>query len=230
MISNDFSILYVEDDLILKEQYVRFLRLYFKNVYEASNGKEALEKYYIYKPDIAILDINIPKINGLKVAQEIRELDEDIILIMLTAYSDTEKLLSAVELKLCKYLIKPLKTFELETILESVIVKLKKKGEAKEMLFLYGGFQWSNKFKLLYTKDDEEVKLTKKERLLIELFCSNVYTIFSNEDILNYVWEDDINGYNPNKLRIMFSKLKTKLSCNLFESIYNVGYKLKGNF
>lgn len=230
MISNDFSILYVEDDLILKEQYVRFLRLYFKNVYEASNGKEALEKYYIYKPDIAILDINIPKINGLKVAQEIREIDEDIMLIMLTAYSDTEKLLSAVELKLCKYLIKPLKTFELETILESLIAKLKKKAQSKEILLLYGGFQWNTKFKLLYTKDDEEIKLTKKERLLIELFCSNVYTLFSNADILNYVWEDDTDGYNPNKLRIMFSKLKTKLSCNLFESIYNVGYKLKGNF
>lgn len=126
MITNNFSILYIDDDIILKEKYMRFLRLYFKNVYEASSGKEALEKYYIYKPDVIILDINIPKINGIKVAKEIREVDEDIILIVLSASSQTEKILSVVDLKLFKYIIKPIKTFDFETLLKNVIIQLKK--------------------------------------------------------------------------------------------------------
>jgi len=123
---NNFSVLFVENDLILKERYMRFLRLYFKNVYEASNGKDALEKYYIYKPDVAIVAMDIPKIDGITVAKEIREVDKKIILIMLTAYSNTSQLLDAMELKLFKYLIKPMKTFEFESLLEGVTLKLKK--------------------------------------------------------------------------------------------------------
>ena len=126
MSKNNFSVLFVENDLILKERYMRFLRLYFKNVYEASNGKDALEKYYIYKPDVAIVAMDIPKIDGITVAKEIREVDEKIILIMLTAYSNTSQLLDAMELKLFKYLIKPMKTFEFESLLEGVTLKLKK--------------------------------------------------------------------------------------------------------
>ena len=230
MTTSDFSILYVEDDSLLQEKYLQFFKLYFKNVYAASNGKEALEYYFLYKPDIAILDINIPEINGLKVAHKIREVDEKIILIMLTAYSDTEKLLDAIELNLYKYLIKPIKTFELENILQNVIIKLVNQHQKETFLSLFGGFKWNIVTEQLYTQNDEEVKLTKKERLLLELFCTNKQVILSNETILDYVWENGQNDSNTNKLRIIFSKLKTKLSCNLFESTYNVGYKLKGNF
>ncbi len=230
MIQNNFSILYVEDDLLLREKYVQLLKLYFKNVYEAKDGEEALEQYALYQPDIAILDINIPKLNGLKVAQQIRKENENIILIMLTAYSDTEKLLDAIELNLYKYLIKPIKTFELEELLSNLITKMKNKQKNENIISLNCGFQWYLDTQQLYSKTDQEIKLTKKERLLIELFCQNKQKIFSKEDILNYIWEDDEDTYNPNKLRIIFSKLKNKLSCNIFDSLYNVGYKLKGNF
>lgn len=125
MIKNNYSVLYVENDLILKEKYLRFLRLFFKNVYEASNGQEALEKYYIYKPDVAILAINIPKKDRIAVAKEIREIDENIMLIMLTAYSNTSQLLDAKDLNLFKYLIKPMKTFELEDLFRDTIIKIK---------------------------------------------------------------------------------------------------------
>ncbi|MDD2698588.1 MAG: response regulator transcription factor [Arcobacteraceae bacterium] len=227
---NNLSILYVEDDNNLRDRYTQLLKLYFQNVYEASNGEEAMEKYTLYKPDVAILDINIPQINGLKVAKKIREDNENIVLIMLTAYSDREKLLEAIELRLTKYLIKPIKTFELEDILIETISKLKMIQKSKNMLPLNCGFQWDKETKQLYSKDNQRIKLTKKELLLIELFCENKDKTFSNEDILNYVWVDDEDEYNPNKLRIIFSKLKTKLSCNLFDSTYNVGYKLKRNF
>ncbi|MGB5868413.1 MAG: response regulator transcription factor [Arcobacteraceae bacterium] len=230
MIPSDFSILYVEDNLILKDQYIKFLKLYFKNVYEATDGEDALQKYSLYNPNIAILDINIPKINGLEVAKRIREKDDTIILIMLTAYSDTEKLLDAIELNLCKYLIKPVKTFDLEKIIKIQIKILNNKRTNRNVITLEKGFQW-NKLELqLYTVDNQKIKLTKKEHLLLELFCKNKHTIFSNEDIINYIWENEDDNYNPNKLRIIFSKLKKKLDCNLFDSMYNVGYKLKGNF
>ncbi len=230
MIQSDFSILYAEDDATLRSKYVELLQLYFKNVYEASDGKEAIEKYSLHQPSVVILDINIPKINGLKVAKIIREKNPDVILIMLTAYSDTQKLLEAMELKLTKYLIKPIKTFELENILTQTISTLKEKEKNEDILPLDCGYYWDKKKKQLCITNNHQIKLTKKEYLLVELFCTNKHKIFSNEDILDYIWDECEENYNPNKLRIIFSKLKAKLSCNLFDSIYNVGYKLKGNF
>jgi len=230
MISNKFSLLYVEDDALLREQYVPFFQLFFHDVYKAKDGKEALCYYKNHNPDIVILDINIPKINGLEVAKKIRQENEDVILIMLTAHSDKEKLLDAIELKLTKYLIKPIRTFEFENILTNVIEKLAKKKKKENILYLSGGFMWNKKNQELLSDKNDSIKLTKKERLLVKLFCENPKMIFSKEDILNYVWENEQDDYNPNKLRIIFSKLKVKLDCNLFESVYNVGYKLKGNF
>jgi len=227
---SNFSILYVEDDTNLRDKYTQLLKLYFQNVYEACDGEEAIEKYLLYKPNIVILDINIPKINGLKVAKEIRKDNENILLIMLTAYSNREKLLDAVELHLTKYLIKPIKTFELEDILVETISKLQTIQKSKNILPLNCGFQWDKETKQLYSNDNRQVKLTKKELLLLKLFCENKEKVFSNEDILDYVWEGDEDEYNPNKLRIIFSKLKAKLSCNLFDSTYNIGYNLKRNF
>ncbi len=230
MIQSNFSILYVEDDATLRSIYVELLQLHFKHVYEASDGKEAIEKYSLHQPSVVILDINIPKINGLKVAKIIRDKNPDVILIMLTAYSDTQKLLEAMELKLTKYLIKPIKTFELENILNQTISILKEKEKDENILPLECNYYWDKKKKQLCITNNHQIKLTKKEYLLVELFCTNKHKIFSNEDILDYIWDECEENYNPNKLRIIFSKLKAKLSCNLFDSIYNVGYKLKGNF
>lgn len=229
MKQSQFSILYAEDDNKIREKYVKFLKNYFKSVYEASNGQEALEIYKDKRPEIVILDVNMPIVDGLQVAKKIRETDRDTQLIILSAYSDREKLLVATELLLTKYLIKPVKSFELEEILLRCIEYLQTFAKKEELVLLDGGYSW-NKNENILCKDSRLIKLTQKEMLLLKLFCSNENHIFSNMDIMNYVWDDDRNSdFNTNKLRVVFSKLKTKLSFNLFHSIYNVGYKIKLN-
>lgn len=226
MSQSKFSILYAEDDEKIREKYAKFLRLYFQDVYEAKNGQEALELYDKNRPDVIILDINMPIISGLEVAKIIREKDKETQLIMLSAYSDREKLLVATELFLSKYLVKPIQSLELESIITKCIDNLKAQESKENLLYLDDGFIW-NKNENILLKNSKLIKLTQKELLLLKLFCSNPSLTFSNIDILNYVWEDDIQSdFNTNKLRIVFSKLKTKLSFNLFSSIYNVGYKI----
>ncbi|WP_373004431.1 response regulator transcription factor [Sulfurimonas sp.] len=226
MNQNKFSILYAEDDERIREKYAKFLRLYFKDVYEATNGQEALELYEENKPDVIILDINMPVVNGLEVAKIIRRRDKETQLIILSAYSDREKLLAATELLLTKYLVKPIQSFELEEIIVKCIHNLQARDDKESLLYLDGDFIWSKEEETL-SKGNVIFKLTQKELLLLKLFCSKPNLTFSNIDILNYVWEDDIQSdFNTNKLRIVFSKLKTKLSFNLFSSQYNVGYKI----
>ena len=223
---NNFSILYVEDDSFIRSKYVKLLKLYFTNVYEASNGEEALNIYNDKKPQIIILDINIPLINGLEVAKKIRETDSSPKIIFFTAYSDKEKLLEAIELRAVKYLIKPIKTFELEELMETMAQELKKENNESNIIPLEGGFYWDKSIDTLFDEDNKSIKLTKKETQLFKLFCQNKHKIFSNGEILDYIWEDDFDDSNTNKLRILFSKLKTKLSHSLFSSHYNLGYKI----
>ncbi len=220
-----------EDDVKIREKYAKFLSLYFCDVYEASNGQEALKLYKSVKPDVIILDVNMPMISGLELAKRIREIDTQTQIIILSAYSDREKLLVATELFLTKYLVKPIQRFELEEILIKSIEKLQARQDAENLLYLDDGFIWSKRDETL-SKEGETIKLTQKELLLLKLFCSNPKLTFSNMEILNYVWHDESQtDFNTNKLRIVFSKFKTKLGCNLFSSIYNVGYKInhKGN-
>ena len=73
---NNLTILYAEDEDQTRENYVKFLNKYFKEVYSASNGKEAFELYKNKKPNILLLDINMPFINGLQLAKEIRIKEE----------------------------------------------------------------------------------------------------------------------------------------------------------
>jgi DNA-binding response OmpR family regulator len=223
---DNFSILYVEDDILIRSRYQKLLKLHFKNVYEAANGKEALSIYNEKRPDVIILDINIPLINGLNVAKKIRETDDQIKIIFFTAYSEKEKLLQAIDLRAVKYLIKPIKTFELEELITILIEELRKESSCANIIDLECGFYWDKSVDTLFDKDDKSVKLTKKETLLIKLFCQNKQKIFTTGEILDYVWEDDFDDLNTNKLRILLSKLKTKLSCSLFSSHYNLGYKI----
>lgn len=221
----DYCIVYAEDDEKIRSGYLNFLDMEFAKVYGASNGKEALELYHDVKPDIMILDINMPIMDGLQVAKHIRKEDDKVKLLMLTAYSDKNKLLQAIELNLYKYLIKPVSTFEFRDVLFEIVKDIEKNVD--DYLTIDKEFKWNKNKKILY-RNEEEMYLTKKEMLLLDLFCSNPNTTYSNEDILNLVWEDEINvEYSTNKVRSLFSKLKTKIGANLFTSIYGVGYRLK---
>ncbi len=224
---NNYTILYAEDNDEIREKYASFLKSFFTNVHEASNGDDALDIYNKVKPDILLLDINMPGINGLDLAQHIREVDEEVKIMMLTAYSDKEKLLKATELNLSKYFIKPLKTFELENTLNKLIEKLDNSKNDNDFLKISKKFSWDKINHKLY-KDDKELSLTKKEMMLLNLFCTNTEKTFSNQEIMSYLWdEQNIDEQNTSKLRVLFSKLKVKTGSDLFQTTYGIGYKIK---
>ena len=94
----DLKILYAEDNEKIRESYALVLKRYFKEVIEACDGKEALELYRSHKPDIVLTDINMPELDGLELIRIIREDDKTTKIIVLSAYSDQEKLMKAISL------------------------------------------------------------------------------------------------------------------------------------
>lgn len=110
---NKLNILYAEDDDVLREQTVSFLEKLVKKVYIAKNGQEAMDFYteatdQNIRIDVIISDINMPKVDGIKLLEFIREKDEEIPFIFTTAFSEESYLLSAIKLNVTDYVLKPL--------------------------------------------------------------------------------------------------------------------------
>lgn len=111
------TILYVEDNDYIREEAVEYLSLLYRTVLEASNGKEALEIYKQQKPHIIITDIEMPILSGLEMVKAIRKEDKKTPIIMVTAFKDVSYLQEAVELRLVKYIFKPISNHKLKIAL-----------------------------------------------------------------------------------------------------------------
>jgi YesN/AraC family two-component response regulator len=102
------SILYVEDEDSIRERLSRFLQRRTQTLYQASNGREGLEMYHEHKPDIIITDIRMPVMDGLSMAEQIRESDSDIPIIITTGHNDEEFFLRSIDIGIDKYIKKPI--------------------------------------------------------------------------------------------------------------------------
>lgn len=220
-----YSILFIEDEDDIRKNYVEYLKRYYENVYEAANGEIAYEIYSIRKPDILIVDINIPKINGIDLLKKIRENDHYAKVIMLTAHSDNEHLLKAIELKLTKYLIKPISRLELKSALDLVHEELNDyKIISTSKIKLKDNYQWDNITHELYYKSIL-VELTPQERRILELFFNNINKTLSYEIIIDYIWIDSFEN-KLDSLKTLIKKLRKKTPDELIKNVYATGYKL----
>jgi len=212
------KLLFVEDDIEIRENLRFYLESIFKEIIEVSDGEEALKKYYNCNPDIILLDINIPKLNGIDVAKRIREHDKKTIIIVLTAYDDREILIQAVELKLTKYLLKPVS----RSILKETLTKAIQEIRDTQNISLNYDYKWNLKNKVL-THKNEVIKITNNEMKLFDVYCNNSNSIFTNEDLSNLLYEEE--EYNENKVRMFLKRFRKNINPELIVNIYGLGYK-----
>ena len=129
------SILYVEDEQDVQEGYARTLKRISKELFLASDGNEGIEIYKDKKPDLIITDINMPKKNGIKMAEEIKAIDENQAIIFTTAYTDSKHTLEALNLQVEGYIIKPVDKKKLKIKVESIKVFLRNFHEKRKLFF-----------------------------------------------------------------------------------------------
>ena len=229
------TILYVEDDLEVRENYSMILEGYFGNVSSTGCGKEALELYKNNNFDLLILDINLPHLSGLEIAAYVRKKDLNTKIIMLTAYSDRDRLLEAVNLKLDSYLIKPVdnKTF-VETV-RKYFISGKKSVEKDNNINISENLIWNMETSIL-SINNETIKLTKKETILISALVKSLGSYIDKDSIIQKVWEDEFTDHSHNqKLTQLVYRLNKKLmkSTNsqdmLIQNNYSIGYKIEIN-
>ena len=216
------NILYVEDEPKIQANIAEYLSNYFANVLLASKGEEALAQYHMHRPDVILLDINLPDIDGLSIAKQIRENDQDIKIIMLTAYTEKEKLLKATELKLTKYLVKPVAPKVFKETLETLAQELS--HNPSHYVKLGGNHIWSKEEAIL-RKDSMPIKLSEKEHRLLQLFVQYKGKAVTYEKITAIVWDDAFDRVvSIHSVKNQVSKLRKKLPPRSINSIYGEGY------
>ncbi|MDX1295457.1 MAG: response regulator transcription factor [Sulfurimonadaceae bacterium] len=225
-INRRYSILYAEDKQETREGYASFLESCFNTVYVAADGEEALELYHKHKPDIMLLDINMPKRDGLEVSKAIREEDLRSRIIILTAHTEQERLLFAAELGLTRYLLKPVKRQDLRNALAKASTELDfmQNGNSKQIA-LKEGYTWDRDMKRLIL-EGKEIKLTKREIILLECLTERPGYTFSFEEILYSFWDKGIEKeMTEDGLKALIKRLRQKLPSGTIENIFGVGYR-----
>ena len=221
-----YTLLYVEDEDDVRENYSQYLSRYFHTIYEAQNAKEALSIYKKEKPDILIIDIHLPGISGLEFLKTIRETDHTTKAIMLTAHSDVETLLKATELKLTKYLVKPVSRSELKNALFLAVDEIENYTiQTNKIIKMKNDYYWDQEHKKLLCHNKEHI-LTNKEIELLTLLASNVNKTFSVQEIIFELWYDS-DEPKESALKTLIKGLRKKLPEGSIKNIFGVGYKIE---
>jgi YesN/AraC family two-component response regulator len=130
------SILYVEDEQVTRSAVARMLKRRVLTVYEAENGREGLDLYKQYRPDIVISDIRMPVLDGMEMSKEIKALNKNSKIILTTAHSDAGILMNSIEVGIDKYIMKPLDMASLfssvEKCAENIMLEKKIQQQNKE--------------------------------------------------------------------------------------------------
>jgi len=225
--NNKPTLLYVEDDQEIMQNILFLLKDYFSHIYTAEDGEKALTSFSKNKPDIILLDINIPKINGIDVAKKIRNGDGEIPILFLTAFSDKEKLMSAINLGASSYIIKPFKIDELKNAITKIISE---KSLTNEINLAYE-CTWNKESNIIHYKN-LQLKLTKKEIQLLSVLNENRQKFFTACEISSEIFSvttKDIICNNSVQLLSRFKKKVTstfKIKNFFIQNIYGIGYKL----
>ena len=221
---SDISILIAEDEKQLLNSMVEYLELFFEKVYTAEDGLTAYEIYKKQKPDIIIADIHMPRLDGLSMIEKIRKKDLQTKIIITTAHSEKEKLMQAIELRLVKYLVKPVQSDKLKEILLTIVDELRQK---RDRIYLKESFYWDKTKKKLF-HDEDEIALKPKEQKVLELLCSRTNQSISAIDIYNYLYEDQPErDFSSDAITSLMKRIRQKLPKETIKSSYGVGYILQ---
>lgn len=225
-ILKSLRILYIEDEKVIRENIEKTLNLLCKETISFSNSEDAL--IYLDKKchiDIIISDINLSKMSGLEFIKRVREQNEYIPIIIISAYMEHAYLLDAIKLRIIDYLTKPInfKTLN-EALLKSAqeIVKL-----GKYTIFFNNDTCYNLQNKRLCTNiDNKEVLLTSKEITLLEYLLENSQRVISHDEIKNQIWEDSFEA-TDSALKNLLNKLRKKIGKDSIKNISGVGYKIE---
>ncbi|MEL7564077.1 MAG: response regulator transcription factor [Dehalobacterium sp.] len=220
-------ILIVEDEPRMQEIIEDYLQNEGYQTIAANNGVDALELFNNHKVDLILLDVMMPRLDGLSVCRNIRKKDSQVLIIMLTAKSEENDKLLGYEYGADDYVTKP---FSLKVLVAKINALLKRaSANTNERQEIYEvGRLGVNGLSHTVTLDGENIELTPKEYDLLVYFVRNINIVLSREMILNKVWGYEYYG-DLRTVDTHVKRLRQKLGSegDIITTVRGSGYKLE---
>lgn len=217
-----FPILYVEDDHRIREKMQTILNRRFSNLYIAENGLIGLDLYHKISPRVMIVDLRMPQMGGLELIQKVREIDPNVHIIVTSAHSDKEDLLSAINLNVNRYLIKPINVNELLTHLNEEYDSYTKKNANIIPLSHCHKYDLVTKNLL---KNNRSLQLTKTENDILHLLVTNPNIPMDYTRLETEIWDN--TPMTKYALRTHVMQLRKKLGNEItIKNFSGQGYML----
>jgi two-component system response regulator MprA len=221
----DPRVLVVEDDEEIAQVLQRSLRLEGYEVRVAGDGEAALDQSAAFNPDLVILDLGLPKLDGMEVARRLRSAD-DVPILMLTARDALEARVEGLDAGADDYLVKPFERQELLARLRALLRRRPPRGSASVVV----GDLALNPDTHEVSRAGREIDLTQREFELLEYLMRNERIVVARQRLLEEVW-----GYDPfattNTIEVFVSNLRRKLEsggeARLLHTIRGAGYVLR---
>lgn len=195
----------------------------------ALDGHEAIDLFEKYHPDIVLLDVMMPIMDGFEVCREIRK-TSNVPIIMITARGEDFEKIMGLDIGADDYILKPFSPAEVMARVRAILRRITNIEEHKQKIFLYGNLK-INLDDYLVTIDNKSISLTKKEIELLWTLSTNKNKVFSRDNLLNSLWGYDYFG-DSRTVDSHIKRLRAKLDEYEHESweiktIWGVGYKFE---
>ena len=224
MKKKDTTILLVDDELDILEIIGYNLSAEGYNVLTAQNGVEAIKKAKKHKPELIILDVMMPQMDGIEACEKLRLIPElsETVITFLTARGEDYSQVAGFEAGADDYITKPIKPKVLTSKVKSLLRRFKTQDDSQQILKL--GNITINREEYKIFVDTQEMALPRKEFELLSLLASKPGKVFKREDILDRVWGNDV-VVGGRTIDVHIRKLREKIGEQKFKTIKGVGYK-----
>jgi two-component system, OmpR family, response regulator QseB len=223
------KILIVEDDDRIAKPLAEDLRHQYHVVEIARDGIEGWEYAQQKEYDLILLDLMLPKLDGISLCKRLRQAKLNALILMLTAKDTLSDKVIGLDAGADDYLVKP---FELEELAARIRALARRSTETKPSVLSYGKLQL-NPANAEVAYDGQVLTLTRKEYLILELFLRNPNRVFSRAEILEKLWElDKIIQADDQTIRTHLTNLRHKLKVagmltDCLETVYGIGYRFR---
>ena len=197
----------------------------------ALNGSEALDLFYKYQPEIVLLDVRMPVMDGFEVCREIRKMS-NVPIIMITARGEDFEKIMGLDIGADDYIVKPFSPGEVMARVRAVLRRIIRDDERKQQIFTYDNLR-VNLDDYVVTIDNKSISLTKKEIEILWTLSTNKNKVFTRDNLLNSLWGYDYFG-DSRTVDSHIKRLRSKLDefehpCWDIKTIWGVGYKFEVN-
>ncbi len=227
MNNEKMKILLCEDDENLGMLLREYLQAKGYDTELCTDGEAGYKAFLKDKFDLCVFDVMMPKKDGFSLAKDIRQSNQEVPIIFLTAKTLKEDILEGFKIGADDYLTKPFSMEELTFRIEAILRRVRGKKNRDRTFYKIGSFTFDTQKQLL-TRGDVTTKLTTKESELLSLLCAHANEILQRDFALKTIWIDD-NYFNARSMDVYITKLRKHLKGDENVEIINIhgkGYKL----